>query len=255
MRSTDTGAGRGSAPLMFVAAISISVVLPAGCAGLKNTGQQDYVWEMARICDARVAFWKMEQVNADSSYLIRGASNAPPGRDDYFACMQEQFAREPYGRWLALRSRAAAEGRPALAAGPTSSQHPQAVVVPIQIIDNVVLVPVVLGRSQGGTLLLDTGSQHTILTPEAAKRAGLIASTDTPTRAMYVTGGQRVDVPFVRLKVIEIGGAALDDVEVGIYPVAPQSPAIDGFLGANILDRFTVTVDSARKQLRLEPRR
>jgi len=50
---------------MFVAAISISVVLPAGCAGLKNTEQQDYVWEMARICDARVAFWKMERVNAD----------------------------------------------------------------------------------------------------------------------------------------------------------------------------------------------
>lgn len=83
----------------------------------------------------------------------------------------------------------------------------------------------------------------------------MTASTDTPTRPLHLAGGQRVDVPFVRLEIIEIGGAALEDVEIGIYPVAPERPDIDGFLGANILDRFTVTVDSAKKQLRLEPRR
>lgn len=222
------------------------MLLLAGCATLKNTSEQDYVREMGRICDARVPFWKMDEVRADGSYVIRGATNAPPGRDDYFACMKEQFGRQPYGRWLALNSRATAEGRRAPGRG-------EVIVVPILLADKYVLVPVVLNRSEGGTLLLDTGS-FTILTPEAAKRAGVVIAPNAPTRPVYILGGQRLDVPFARLQSIEIGGARLENLEIGVYPVAPQSPSIDGLLGTNILDRFTVSVDSAAKQLRLEPR-
>jgi hypothetical protein len=241
-------------PARAAVVVAALVAMSGGCAMLKNTPEQDYVWELGRICDARVAFWKMDEVKADGSYVIRGATNAPPGRDDYFACMKEQFAREPYGRWLALRSRAAAEGRPGLGAGARADgRHAEAIVVPVLLADKYVLVPVVLNRSEGGTFLLDTGSV-TILTPEAARRAGVAAADNAPTRAVYILGGQRVDVPFVRLRSLEIGGALLEDVEVGVYAVAPQSPIIDGLLGTSLLDRFTVSVDSAAKQLRLEPR-
>lgn len=71
-----------------------------GCATFKNTPQQDYVWEKGRICDAQVAFWKMERVEANGRYWIRGATNAPPGKDDYFACLQAQFAKNPYREWV-----------------------------------------------------------------------------------------------------------------------------------------------------------
>lgn len=37
-----------------------------GCAVLRNTPQQDYVWEMGHICDSQVSFWKMESVKADA---------------------------------------------------------------------------------------------------------------------------------------------------------------------------------------------
>ena len=57
------------APLVFAG---------AGCASFRNTPEQDYVWEMGRICDARVTYWKMNEVKADGSYIIRGATNAPP---------------------------------------------------------------------------------------------------------------------------------------------------------------------------------
>jgi hypothetical protein len=80
--------------------IAMSAVILVGCAALKNTPQQDYVWELGRVCDARVAFWKMEEVKADGSYMVRGASNAPPGWHDYRACMDEQMKAKPYGRWL-----------------------------------------------------------------------------------------------------------------------------------------------------------
>src|SRR5436305_2561055 len=76
----------------------------AGCATFKNTPQQDYVWEAGRVCDRQVAFWKMDRVESNGHYWIQGATNGPPGRDDYFACMQEQFTRNPYQQWVAQRS-------------------------------------------------------------------------------------------------------------------------------------------------------
>jgi hypothetical protein len=88
---------------MRTACALIAVFLLAGCAALKNTPQQDYVWELGRICDARVAFWKMEEVRADGSYVVRSASNAPPGKYDYQDCMAEQMKAKPYGQWLSER--------------------------------------------------------------------------------------------------------------------------------------------------------
>ena len=79
-------------------------VAAAGCATFKNTPQQDYVWEAGRVCDRQVAFWKMDRVESNGHYWIQGATNGPPGRDDYFACMQEQFTRNPYQQWVAQRS-------------------------------------------------------------------------------------------------------------------------------------------------------
>jgi predicted aspartyl protease len=69
--------------------------------------------------------------------------------------------------------------------------------VPIQVIDNIVLVPLTLNRSQGATFLLDTGAQFTVLTPELAARIGLDVPADAPTRTLLVPGSsaaRRVDV-------------------------------------------------------------
>jgi len=125
--------------------------------------------------------------------------------------------------------------------------------VPIQIVDNIVLVPLTLARGQGATFLLDTGAQFTIVTPELADRIGLVVPADAPTRTVVVVGGAKITIPFVRLPVIELGSGQLEDVEVGVHAVAPQAPLIDGLLGADILGRFTMTVDRAARQLRLEP--
>jgi uncharacterized protein YceK len=125
--------------------------------------------------------------------------------------------------------------------------------VPIQIIENIILVPVTLNRSHGATFLLDTGAQFTVLTPELAGRIGLVVPADAPTKAVPVVGGQHITIPFVRLPLIELGSGRVEDVEVGVYEVAPESPLIDGLLGVDILGRFTMTVDRAARQLRLDP--
>jgi len=84
--------------------IAVTLLLLSGCATLKNTPQQDYVWEKGRVCDSQVAFWKLERVEADGRWSIRGATNGPPGRYDYIACMQDEFSRDPYKEWLTRQS-------------------------------------------------------------------------------------------------------------------------------------------------------
>jgi hypothetical protein len=93
--------------------VLIAVVLASltGCAMLKNTPQQDYVWEIGRTCDGRVPFWKMESVRADGSATVRGATNAPPGWADYQACMREEQARRPFDQWLREQSARGAGSR------------------------------------------------------------------------------------------------------------------------------------------------
>jgi hypothetical protein len=48
----------------------------------------------------------MERVESDGRYWIQGATNGPPGRDDYFAGMREQFAKNPKAsRSIGVRNR------------------------------------------------------------------------------------------------------------------------------------------------------
>lgn len=124
--------------------------------------------------------------------------------------------------------------------------------VPIQVVENVVLVPATLNRSHGATLLLDTGASHTVLTPALAARLNLTAPPGGPKRSVTVFGGQKVEIPFIRLPALEIGDVTLVDIEVGVHAVAPDSPIIDGILGGDVLSRYRVTVDHATRQLRLE---
>lgn len=126
--------------------------------------------------------------------------------------------------------------------------------VPIQVLENLVLVPATLDRAQGATLLMDSGTQHTILTPALARRLKLTPDANASKRVITILGGQKIEVPFVRLPSLEIGDARVVDIEVGVHTVAPDLPIIDGLLGADILSRYRITIDHATRQLKLEAR-
>ena len=76
------------------------LALLAGCASMKETPQQAYVWEMGRICDSRSNTWYMDKVERDGSYTVRGATNSIGGPNlPYFDCMKEQFKAHPFNDW------------------------------------------------------------------------------------------------------------------------------------------------------------
>jgi hypothetical protein len=89
--------------LLGSALVAVLAIL-AGCASMKDTPQQAYVWEMGRICDGKSNTWYMDKVEADGSYTIRGATNSIPSPDlPYFQCMREQFKAHPFLDWAKTR--------------------------------------------------------------------------------------------------------------------------------------------------------
>ena len=97
--------GRTVGPGQLFTLVALAcLTIVAGCATTQETPQQAYVWQMGRICDAKSPFWRMERVEADGRYWVQGATNAPPGRNEYFECMQEQVKKTPYPAWLRERS-------------------------------------------------------------------------------------------------------------------------------------------------------
>ena len=114
------------------------------------------------------------------------------------------------------------------------------------------LVPVRI-NGISGTLVLDTGASQTLIKPEYARRAGLEVAYGAPVVRGNVVGGTRVSVPLVRARSVSVGGAMVEDLDVGIYDALPGRPGVDGLLGASFLHHFKFTVDRKNLQLILEP--
>ena len=127
--------------------------------------------------------------------------------------------------------------------------------VRIRIVQNLTLVQVTLNRVHPATLVVDTGAQSTILSPSVVKRLGVAVSDDAQRRQVAAVGGNKFEVPFVRLAVLRVGDATIENMEVGVYDVAPGSRGIHGLLGADFLHKFRLTLDRNESLMQLEPLR
>lgn len=133
------------------------------------------------------------------------------------------------------------------------TRPPAVVEVPIQVINNITFVAATINGGPTALLVVDTGAQVTILTPGLLRRLGVALPDDAPRRKIRVVGGHPLDVPFVRIATIRVGGATLNDREVGVYDVDPDTPIVEGLLGGDFLHGFKVTLDRSQKRMRLEP--
>ena len=113
--------------------------------------------------------------------------------------------------------------------------------------------PLIVDASLNGValrLLLDTGADRTLISPAAMSRAGFDAASGTPVQIRGVTGeAQAVLVSVPRL---DVAGTQVGPVAVIVH--ALSSGGVDGLLGRDVLDAFTVTVDSASRRATLVPR-
>ncbi len=127
--------------------------------------------------------------------------------------------------------------------------------VPIRMVNNAIYVNATLNQKENVTLLFDTGSTSTIITPGVAELLDINPKKYAPKYTVIIIGGKTIEVPFVSLLKIKVGDAVVNNLMVGVYSVFPNAPLVDGILGTDFLRHFKVTVDHHIKQLRIESQR
>ena len=123
--------------------------------------------------------------------------------------------------------------------------------VPATFKPGVILVPASV-NGHDVTLLFDTGSQVCLLSPEVARRLGIVIPADAPSLALIgvgSAGGALVQLPPVR-----VGDYIVEHLTGAVTSLAGFPFAIDGVLGTNFIEAFRVTIDHRAKELRLEAR-
>jgi hypothetical protein len=113
--------------------------------------------------------------------------------------------------------------------------------------------PVVVEARLNGvalSLLLDTGADRTVIAPGALARAGIDPALGKPVQISGVTGSAAATLVAVPL--LDVAGARVGPLSVIVHAV--PSDSLDGLLGRDVLDAFTVTFDAAAGRVTLLPR-
>jgi Aspartyl protease/Domain of unknown function (DUF4124) len=106
------------------------------------------------------------------------------------------------------------------------------------------------------TLIVDTGADRTVIAPEVLERAGLGGETGRPVQVVGVTGVSTATL--VTIPILDVAGARIGPLVVIAHALPPTLRAtrpegsgevatggIDGLLGRDVLDAFTLSVDTA----------
>jgi hypothetical protein len=99
-------------------------------------------------------------------------------------------------------------------------------------------------------LVLDTGADRTLISPTAMARAGVDVAGGTPVHIRGVTGD--AVAALVSVPRLDVAGMRVGPVAVVVHALPGQT--LDGLLGRDVLDAFTVTVDAASQRAILLPR-
>jgi hypothetical protein len=107
----------------------------------------------------------------------------------------------------------------------------------------------------GLTLIVDTGADRTVISPEVIERAGLAGGAGRSVQVIGVTGTSTATL--VTLPLLDVAGARIGPIVVVAHPLPSTfrgSDAVDGLLGRDVLDAFTLSVDTASGRATLTPR-
>jgi predicted aspartyl protease len=98
-------------------------------------------------------------------------------------------------------------------------------------------------------LILDTGADHTIISPSVQSKLGLSAENVPPVILKGVTGTSYANRVWV--DTIEIGEAKSGPLLVAVYPA--DLKGAEGLLGRDFLFKFHMTIDSKERVVTLTP--
>jgi hypothetical protein len=99
-------------------------------------------------------------------------------------------------------------------------------------------------------LMVDTGADRTVISPAAAARTGLAVDVGRSVRILGVAGTAMANEMVVTH--MDVAGARVGPLRVIVLDTPADS--LDGLLGRDVLDFFTLTVDSSAGRATLTPR-
>ena len=104
------------------------------------------------------------------------------------------------------------------------------------------------------TLVVDTGADRTVLSPSVIERAGLGGQSGRPVQIVGATGV--TTAVLVTVPLLDVAGARIGPLAVVVHALPPVGnfEPVDGLLGRDALDAFTLTVDAASGRATLTPR-
>ena len=106
------------------------------------------------------------------------------------------------------------------------------------------------------TLIVDTGADRTVISPEAIERAGLGGGPGRPVQVIGVTGTSMA--MLVTVPLLDVAGARIGPIVVVAHALPTSfrggQEVVDGLLGRDVLDVFTLSVDTASGRATLTPR-
>ena len=109
-------------------------------------------------------------------------------------------------------------------------------------------VETLINEKARATLIIDTGSSYTVISPETAAKLGYTNLESLPKRKVSTAGGVSW-VYLVDFDSVEVNGAVAERVKGAISTKLP--PKVDGLLGISFLKNFAYQIDSARMTLAL----
>ena len=113
--------------------------------------------------------------------------------------------------------------------------------------------PLIVDASLTGVplrLLVDTGADRTLISPAAMARAGFDVARGTSMVIRGVTGNATATMVVVPR--LDVAGTRAGPLGVIAHALAVEG--VDGLLGRDVLDAFTVTVDAPNGRALLTPR-
>ena len=115
-----------------------------------------------------------------------------------------------------------------------------------------ILVDARLNGSTSARLMLDTGADRTVVAPRVIAAAGISLTRGTAAGTMKGATGE-AQVQSVPVDSIEVGAAKVDRLVVISHDI--DQSGVDGLLGRDFLDQFTVTIDNAQGVVTLSPKK
>ena len=106
---------------------------------------------------------------------------------------------------------------------------------------------VTINGRRGAVFVLDTGAGRTVISEDLAQAWGL-----PPRPPVLVHGLTAAQVaPTVHINRLSLGGRRIRDLEAPVFP--RRLIAADGLLGLDVLGRFRLDLNIARRQVRMRP--